>query len=78
MIVVDNDISRKIIGMNETGSRSSAEAIEPIHEAREEYAGTGDILESITDHGTEFYAKKQDKHGEVDHAFETYLAENHI
>ena len=78
VIAVEDDASRKILGMIETDSRSSAEAIELLDEVREEYAATGEILEVITDHGTEFYANKRDKHGEADHSFESYLAENRI
>ena len=78
MIAVEDDASPKTLGLIETDQRSSAEAIELIDEVREEYAATGEILEVIIGHGSEFYANKRDKHGEADHAFEGYLAEHDI
>ena len=42
------------------------------------YAQTGEILEVITDHGSEFYATRRDENDNADHAFEQYLAENQI
>ena len=78
VIAVEDDASRKILGMIETDSRSTAAAIELLEEAREEYDATGEILEVITDHGAEFYANTRDKHGEADHTFEQYLADHGI
>jgi len=77
-LAVEDDASRKILGMIETDARSGAASIQLLEEAREATASDGEILEVITDHGSEFYANKRDDRGEADHQFESYLAENDI
>ncbi|MFC6764662.1 integrase core domain-containing protein [Natrinema soli] len=64
--------------MIETDARSGDASIELLDEVRTEYTDTGELLEVITDHGTEFYANTRDDHGEADHQFESYLADNDI
>jgi transposase InsO family protein len=77
-LAVEDDASRKILEMIEEEGRSGAATVRLLDTVREETATDGEILEVITDHGSEFYATKRDQHGEADHAFETYLAENGI
>lgn len=78
VLAVEDDASRKILGMIEEKSRSGAASVQLLDTARERTANDGKVLEVITDHGAEFYANKRDQHGEADHAFENYLTEHDI
>ena len=75
---VEDDASRKVLGMIETDARSAERSVELLDEVRRDYAETGEILEVITDHGSEFYAPNRDEDGEADHPFEAYLDEHGI
>ena len=78
VLAVEDDTSRKVLGMIEEDGRSGAATVELLETVREETATDGEVLEVITDHGSEFYANTRDKNDEADHAFETYLTENEI
>jgi len=75
---VEDDASRYVFDMIETDAQSAAGSVELLDSVQEQLDTPLPILEVITDHGSEFYANKRDQHGEADHAFETYLAENGI
>jgi transposase InsO family protein len=77
-LAVEDDASRKILGMIEKDSRSGAASIELLDDVRDRTATDGEILEVITDHGTEFYANRRDEDGNAEHSFEQYLADNDI
>ncbi len=49
---VEDDASRKVLGMIETDARSAQQSVELLDEVRRDYAETGEILEVITDHGS--------------------------
>ena len=53
-VAVEDDASRKVLGMIEDESRSAARSVSLLDEVRENYASQGEILEVITDHGSEF------------------------
>ena len=36
------------------------------------------LKETITDHGTQFYANKRNKDGKAEHSFEKFLEENNM
>lgn len=77
-LAVEDDASRKILGMIEEDSRSDDETIQLLDEVREYTAEEGAILKIITDHGSEFYANRRDEEGNADHSFEQCLVENDI
>lgn len=77
-LTVQDDASRKILGMVEGGSRSAVRSVSFLDETRKEYAPTGEILEVITDNGVEFYAPHRDKNDDADHEFEDYVKEYRI
>jgi transposase InsO family protein len=64
--------------MIEDESRSAARSVSLLDEVRENYASEGEILEVITDHGSEFVNTHQDERPCLDHEFERYLADNDI
>jgi transposase InsO family protein len=78
VLAVEDDASRKSLGMIEEDGRFGAATVQLLDTVREKTATDGEILEVITDHGSEFYATKRDDRGEADHAFENYLAEHDI
>ena len=78
MLAVEDDASRKILGMIEADSRSGGASIELLEDVREDTAADGKILEVITDHGAEFYANKRDEDGNAEHSFEQHLEEHDI
>jgi hypothetical protein len=77
-VAVEDDASRKVLGMIEDESRSAARSVSLLDEVRENYASQGEILEVITDHGSEFVNTHQDERPCLDHEFERYLADNDI
>ena len=78
MIDVEDDASRKILGMIETDGRSSVEAIDLFDEVREEYASTRGNAGG--DHRSRLgvLRHKRDEDDNADHAFENYLAEHNM
>ena len=77
-LAVQDDASRLILDMIETDRRSTDRSVELLDSVRDQYTATGEILEVITDHGSEFYAPRRDADGEAAHAFEAYLDEHGI
>lgn len=75
MLGVEDDASRKVLGMVETNTRSAQQSVKLLDVVRLEYASTGEILEGITDLGSEFYAPNRDEDGEASHPFEGHLDE---
>lgn len=75
---VEDDASRTVLGIIETAVRSSAKSVRLLDKVRDSQADTGQILEVVTDHGSEFYAPNRDDRGEASHAFEEYLDEHAI
>jgi len=53
-LAVEDDASRKLLGIIEKESRSAPRSVSLLDEVRENYASQGEILEVITDHGSEF------------------------
>jgi transposase InsO family protein len=77
VLAVEDDASRKILGLIEADSRSAEAAVELLEDVREQTAADREILEVITDHGSEFYANKRDEDGNAEHSFEEYLDIQH-
>ena len=77
-LAVEDDASRKVLRMIEDESHSAARSVSLLDEMRENYAPQGEILEVITDHGSEFVDTHQDERPCLDHEFERYLADNDI
>lgn len=77
-LAVEDDASRKILGMIETESRSGAASVELLAAVREKTLSKGETLEVIADHGPKFYTNNRDRYGEANYAFETYLAANKL
>ena len=77
-LAVLDDASRKLLGMIEERSRSAERSVDLVEEVQADYASAGEILEVITDHGSEFYAPHRDDEGEASHAFEEHLADHEI
>ncbi|CAD6491566.1 MAG: Integrase core domain protein [Candidatus Argoarchaeum ethanivorans] len=78
LCVVLDDASRKILAGGEFGNATAENSIKLVKSAIEECGHIGFLRESITDHGSQFYANKRDKNGEADHSFEKFLEENRI
>jgi len=76
--VVLDDASRKILAGGEFANATAENSIKLIEDVIEEYGDIGFLRESITDHGSQFYANRRDKDGEADHSFEKFLEENRI
>lgn len=73
--VVLDDASRKILSGGEFSNATSENSIMLLKEAlincRSSYNLS--IRECISDHGSQFYGERRDKHGLADHAFENFL-----
>ena len=77
-MAVEDDASRKVIGMIETGAQSAERGVELLDEVRREHETDVPIIEVITDHGSGFVNTRQDDRPDPNHALEGYLAENDI
>jgi len=77
-LAVEDDASRKVLGMIADESRSAARSVSLLDDVRENYASQGEILEVITDHGSEFVNTHQDERPCLDHEFERYLDDTDI
>ena len=75
---IEDNASRMVLGPIEIDARSAQQSVELLDEVREEYATTGEVLEVITDHGSECYAPNRDEDGEANHPFEACLGEHGI
>lgn len=64
--------------MIKTDSRSTNWSIELLNSVPDQYASSGEIIEIITDHGSEIYLSHRDADGEAPHAFDAYLDEHGI
>jgi len=73
-----DDASRKILAGGEFANATAENSIKLIKSVIEEYGYIGFLRETITDHGSQFYANRRDKNGEADHSFEKFLEENRI
>ena len=78
VLAVEDDASRKVLGMIETDAQSAERGVELLDEVRQEHETDVPIIEVITDHGSEFVNTRRDDRPDLDHAFEGYLAENDI
>lgn len=76
--VVLDDASRKILSGGEFESATEDNSIKLVKEVIDKYGHIQVLRESITDHGTQFYANKRDKEGDAEHGFEKFLKENGI
>lgn len=70
VLAIEDDASRKILGMVGEDSRSAAQSVELLEVIAQGYSLTGPMLEVITDHASEFYANKRDERCEARHPFE--------
>lgn len=64
--------------MTEEDARSGSATVHRLDPGSEATSVEREILDGLTHPGSEFSADKRDKHGEADHAFETYLADHDI
>jgi putative transposase len=76
--VVLDDASRKILSGGEFDSATEENSIKLVKEVIDKYGYIKVMRESITDHGTQFYANKRDKEGKAEHGFERFLQEHGI
>ncbi len=73
-----DDASRKILSGGEFENATAENSINLAREVIEKYGYIGVLRETITDHGSQFYANKRDENGEADHSFEAFLKANGI
>jgi putative transposase len=78
VLAVEDDASRRVLDMIETGSSSASQAVEFLESVDEEFDSPVPILEVITDHGSEFVNPRQDDRPCLDHEFERFLHDNDI
>ena len=73
--VVLDDASRKILSGGEFSNATAENSVLLLREALENcrFSYNLGIRECISDHGSQFYGERRDKHGVADHAFENYL-----
>jgi putative transposase len=76
--VVLDDASRKILSGGEFGNATSENSVELVKEVLEKYGCIQALRETITDHGSQFYANKRNLDGFADHSFERFLGEKGI
>jgi putative transposase len=76
--VVLDDSSRFILAGGEFPAATGEASIGLVRKALEDYGEIRRIREVITDHGTQFFANKEDKNGESESAFGAFLAENEV
>ena len=75
---VEDDSSRLILSGGEFENATEENSILLMREAIEKTREFWNIRESITDHGTQFYANKRDKEENAKHGFEEFLKEHNI
>jgi putative transposase len=73
--VVLDDASRKVLSGGEFDNATTENSVKLLKEALDKYPTMYKvrIRESISDHGTQFYADKRDKPGNAGHLFEQFL-----
>lgn len=76
--VVLDDASRKILAGNEFDNATEENSVKLVEEVIRKYGYIQIIRETITDHGTQFYANKRDKDGKAEHGFEKFLEEHGV
>ena len=76
--VVLDDASRKILAGGEFDNATEENSVKLVEEVIRNYGYIQIIRETITDHGTQFYANKRDKDGKAEHGFERFLEEHNI
>ena len=76
--VVLDDASRKVLAGGEFDNATEDNSVKLVDEVIKKYGYIQVIRETITDHGTQFYANKRDKDGKAEHGFERFLEENKI
>ena len=76
--VVLDDASRKILAGGEFEAATEENSIRLVQEVIKKYGYIWVLRESITDHGSQFYANKRDKEGKAEHGFEKFLEEKGI
>ena len=76
--VVLDDASRKILAGGEFDNAIEENSTKLVEEVISKYGYIQIIRETITDHGTQFYANKRDKDGKAEHGFERFLEEHNI
>ena len=70
--VVLDDASRMILSGGEFSRATTELSIQLLQEAYEAYEHIAQILEVITDHGSQFFANTRDFQGNANHAFEQF------
>lgn len=78
VLAVEDDATRKVLGMIETDAQTAERSVELLNEVSEKYETDVPIIEVITDHGSEIVNTPQDARPILDHVFEGYLAEKDI
>jgi len=73
-----DDSSRRILAGGESNAETTDNALQLLKEAMERFGWLTNIGQVLTDRGTQFYANKRDKNGDVDSSFEDFLRENKI
>ncbi len=73
-----DDSSRCVLAGGEFQEATADNAIKLLQEAISEYGWLTDILEVLTDRGSQFYANKRDKYGDAESRFESFLEEAKI
>ena len=73
-----DDASRMILSGGEFSAATAENSINLLREAYETYQHISPICEVITDHGTQFYANKQDLPENSEHSFEMFCKEMNI
>ena len=76
--VVEDDASRKILVGGEFEHATEENTILLMKQVIQKYGYIRVVRESITDHGTQFYANKRDSEGVAQHGYELFLAEQGI
>lgn len=76
--VVLDDASRKILSGGEFENANEENSTKLVEEVIRKYGYIQIIRETITDHGTQFYANKRGKDGKAEHGFESFLEEHTI
>ena len=76
--VVLDDASRKILSGGEFTEATAEHSVALVKTVLDTYGHIRILRESITDHGSQFYANKRDEEGKAAHLFELFLAEHNV
>jgi len=75
---ITDDCSRMLFAIGEFSRISTDTSITLMQQVMQEYSHIRQINQVISDHGSEFYANKRNKHGKADHRFERFCIDNGI